>query len=1027
MINRLRVARGLGLATIVLMFVAVVTGQAHFTLLFSAGLQLALVFALGARRWRFPAAVCFGMISCEQLLWATLTRDEGFLPVLLLPGALCSALGAAAILWPRLRAASDGAPLPRLSGAWALVSALGVAVVDACLIVVWPGGRVPQAVLLMGLSALLLFFGLMLASHAGRLRWLLQPAAVAASGLATFTLPGVINLESTAVAPLELAAFAGAALAFALGFDWIRSATTARARVARAAAAVWAGGLVPAVIAAPYQLSLRSLALPLAHALAFGVAAGLAPRIAGARRERHGRWVPAIGLPHRLGWSLAAIVVLPCVTALAATRFHIGPVLPGIAAGVILVVSTLRARVFRALIWLITTLPMLVIAFADGPGFRLENGFYAFIGLMVATWLSWAISSPRHGVHFFRRWVGPPSPSPRVSLALGAVALAAAAAFMARTATPSTRGLLLARLAGPVSFESTLLFDPPVARVPAVPALTGGTVAEDPLGRGTWVVDEERDSVMLVGASGPPSVVAVGAWPEQLVVDPFGRVFVSCRGAGRVDVIDLELKVRSFAAGPEPRGLALDPAARTLYVGLVTASELVSLDAKSGAVLGRVTLGAPPYFVAVSRGEIAALPRVGSALYLASADLGRVREVELTSGSRRAWHGQALVPAGDDLLVVNASVDTGLDEGEAGRRFGFRGDDGYGGGVASPVELHVAQLHRGELIVRPPGLEQTFGVGEITGAALSGEHLALVSRGTGSMITIPLERLSRGDVSLNQTGLGEGLTGLARSGDGELVTYAAFDRTLQRVRPWTGTAGKPVSLGPSTVDPELALGRRLFHRTDERKTSGAGLACATCHPDGREDGLVWSLKGARLQTPILAEKLAHTAPYNWYGTAPTLEESLAQTIQRLGGSGLKAPELKALARYLTEGLRAPVKPEVVDAKLVALGSEVFHRSGVGCADCHTTDGSLTDGARHDVGTLDDAQRQRLVGRKDAEKDPASFDTPSLLSVGLTAPYFHDGSAPTLEAMLAGNRDRMGHTSELTEVERKALVAFLKTL
>ena len=62
-----------------------------------------------------------------------------------------------------------------------------------------------------------------------------------------------------------------------------------------------------------------------------------------------------------------------------------------------------------------------------------------------------------------------------------------------------------------------------------------------------------------------------------------------------------------------------------------------------------------------------------------------------------------------------------------------------------------------------------------------------------------------------------------------------------------------------------------------------------------------------------------------------------------------------------------------------------------------------------------------------EEEDRNFKTPSLLFVAGTPPYFHDGSAPTLEALIAGNDDRMGKTKQLSREDQAALVAFLKTL
>ena len=63
----------------------------------------------------------------------------------------------------------------------------------------------------------------------------------------------------------------------------------------------------------------------------------------------------------------------------------------------------------------------------------------------------------------------------------------------------------------------------------------------------------------------------------------------------------------------------------------------------------------------------------------------------------------------------------------------------------------------------------------------------------------------------------------------------------------------------------------------------------------------------------------------------------------------------------------------------------------------------------------------------ADEDDRLFKTPSLLYVGGTPPYYHDGHAATLEELVEKNHDRMGHTDHLKPAERAALVAFLRTL
>lgn len=61
-----------------------------------------------------------------------------------------------------------------------------------------------------------------------------------------------------------------------------------------------------------------------------------------------------------------------------------------------------------------------------------------------------------------------------------------------------------------------------------------------------------------------------------------------------------------------------------------------------------------------------------------------------------------------------------------------------------------------------------------------------------------------------------------------------------------------------------------------------------------------------------------------------------------------------------------------------------------------------------------------------ESDRYVFKVPGLRNIALTAPYFHDGSAATLEdAVHIMSRYQLGRT--LTPAETKMIVKFLKSL
>jgi len=98
---------------------------------------------------------------------------------------------------------------------------------------------------------------------------------------------------------------------------------------------------------------------------------------------------------------------------------------------------------------------------------------------------------------------------------------------------------------------------------------------------------------------------------------------------------------------------------------------------------------------------------------------------------------------------------------------------------------------------------------------------------------------------------------------------------------------------------------------------------------------------------------------------------------------------------------------------VAIGGNVFERFGV-LRDFFADRGHF-DSA--DLGRFNVTQR---------EQDRFVFRVPSLRNVALTAPYFHDGSAATLEdAVKAMANYQLGR--DLDERDRAALVAFLRSL
>ncbi len=254
---------------------------------------------------------------------------------------------------------------------------------------------------------------------------------------------------------------------------------------------------------------------------------------------------------------------------------------------------------------------------------------------------------------------------------------------------------------------------------------------------------------------------------------------------------------------------------------------------------------------------------------------------------------------------------------------------------------------------------------------------------------------------------------------------------------------RAASYGSDPMPAELRLGRRAFTYAQNSRMSKAGhFACATCHLEGGEDGLVWFPSGPR-QTPQLAGRLVGTAPYNWLGSEVELHDNMDQTIDRMGGEGLSEEERDSLGNFLRSGLIRPPNPHVSTDGLTeqqAAGRALFLDPQVACVSCHG--GSETsDGLSHDVGTAtpfevavskrfsEEVIKLGLEGEVpfDLHVPGPLFYTPTLRDLFATGPYLHDGSATTLLEVLDVTAKTMGRTNHLSLEQKQALVAYLLTL
>jgi hypothetical protein len=249
-----------------------------------------------------------------------------------------------------------------------------------------------------------------------------------------------------------------------------------------------------------------------------------------------------------------------------------------------------------------------------------------------------------------------------------------------------------------------------------------------------------------------------------------------------------------------------------------------------------------------------------------------------------------------------------------------------------------------------------------------------------------------------------GATGVAVDAFGTPILFAreppAFFYVNNLVQPGVdGTAIQTYSV--------LDTGHDLFHHASQQ---GGSLACASCHPEGREDGHVWSFQGhGPRRTPSLVGGLLATAPFHWDGSLATIDALMLEVFtKRMGGFVEDGPHVAAVARFLDAIPRIPIA--VRSSPAYDHGKALFESAELGCTECHNGP-HLTNNATLDVGT------------------GQPFQVPSLIGVGLRAPYLHDGCAATLADRFGacGGGDQHGHTSQLAPADVADLSLYVGSL
>ncbi|HET6283952.1 MAG TPA: cytochrome c, partial [Polyangia bacterium] len=220
---------------------------------------------------------------------------------------------------------------------------------------------------------------------------------------------------------------------------------------------------------------------------------------------------------------------------------------------------------------------------------------------------------------------------------------------------------------------------------------------------------------------------------------------------------------------------------------------------------------------------------------------------------------------------------------------------------------------------------------------------------------------------------------------------------------WLGSTGQVISLSTTS---RADTGQQVFHTN-----AGGGVACASCHPEGGEDGRVWKFAciGAR-RTQSMRGGIVGTEPFHWDGDMTTFGKLVHEVFEgRMSGPALRPEISDALLGWIDTIPGLPARTDI-DQMAAERGRVLFNDTTVACATCHTG-ARLTNNKSADVGT----------GKL--------FQVPSLRNVAARAPFLHDGCAPTLKDRFGacGGGDKHGKTSNLNPAQVADLISYLETL
>jgi len=585
--------------------------------------------------------------------------------------------------------------------------------------------------------------------------------------------------------------------------------------------------------------------------------------------------------------------------------------------------------------------------------------------------------------------------------------------------------------------QTAPLFDGRSVRATHTAPVVGGTLLVMRDGSTIVAADPDRDAVFLVNQAShavTPVSLSRGDEPGRLAEGPDGTLFVALRRGGALLQIDARSATitQRAAVCASPRGVAYEAKTASVYVAC-RSGQLLTLDASTLSVKRTLQLDTDLRDVIVRDNDLI-VTRFASAEVMVVTDDGSIarRAKPPACGDATVLYRALALPNGQVALAHQVSSNDTVGEGS-----GAYGGSSCGGGLVTRT-LSLVDPDKPSDGVLPAEGDRVDPAGTVSHSAMTFQSRPLAGAGPldvafdasgARMATIALDAQMLGVIGKQggNTVVDSNVTATLMLSPTVIDPLLAGDPSQFKL---VKIAGEPIAVAfspagkyivqsrePATLEFEdggsvrlsdeshADTGHLMFHMN-----SGIGIACASCHPEGGDDGHVWRFPEGLRRTMPLEGGVLERAPFHWDGSLVDMSALISTVMVTRMGLPLKPTEqqISALGAFLEQ---LPVLPPAdgLDPAGVARGEAVFRRSDVGCATCHSG-AQFTDNQLVDVGT----------GGK--------FATPTLLGVGLRPALFHDGCAKSIAQRfgVCGGTAH-GKPELLSADERADLITFLRSL